>query len=1404
MVLLLLSKRYGVLLLLLVPLWLLLVWDESALVAFANDVECSPGEVFNSVSSSCEVCTDGKYTLDHIQCYDCDIGFTSIDHTNCIQVFSDCGKEAVLSFEGETSPFHVHDVDHPSLSSYVLDSFLNVIVDRIGNESQILPAGITYVDFVAQIPGLPTCSRQVRVLHGVVNFVNNVSKTMVGRYREYIASEGQFSGGSSLQPVDIHGFHSTTTIAFLPGFENTFVIDGTDMVDDELPLQTAGFLCYCESLELSLKAYSPSSNIPNTHVNTTLEVPGVDLLGVSVDTYVTDSCFCIRFQANITAELGFPTGLFLNVHFTESAVDGLLSPGVFFPVTESSFWVEYDVKPERESPLYRITGVLTPELRNCPSSFTISAQSPKVDIFVGWESPTPMFIPLGVEVVSNYLPYLLHRYTSFPLKVRYFTTDGAANCSFTVDLDYKWDTSFYASALPLSTIFKESYQNDFHSTFRLGSSGQLLRSFDIATSNRFLTTVFGDKGQWFRLLPAPHSDVYCQLTFSLEMLLERMNDGLSMDLTGLSLKLRLINLQLDATRTPITPSEWSFSDASVVSGSILKLKASANLSPVHDPIIFQAISFELYVPQYRFVNFTADEAMHRSEEGFVDESLFTSDTQFIHTGVGFVGFKRIGGGLEFEYFTPDTTSPTVECKESVEAILHTSQGFVQVLPSDFRPISSTDNGINLTSFSVLNLNNTYTNAGEYNITVTVEDERGNTAMCFTTLVVTESSSSGLNLSSSIIALIGVVGISALFVAAIFAFQKLVSRERPYNFNERLKELSAHFKDKDGLVHPREINRSNLDLLEIIGSGHWGDVTKAVLEEHKSSGVPGFLVAVKTLHSEDNVESQTELMREAAFMAQLQCDYIVKLHGVCTFGGPMMMIMEYCEHGSLQVFLRVDDMEYSMKVQILSDACAGLKYLEEIGIVHRDIASRNVLLSSSWRGRIADFGMAREISASSEYYTSTHGGAVPVRWSSPEALEEAKFSNKSDVWSFGVVCYECFTYGDLPYSGLSNQKVWVSVMEGHRLSKPHNCPRDVYKLMRKCWKHSPNDRPTFEELFEDMKKIVAKAGEVSRYPIHIPNRNFTSSDSSSPSQGYSSSQANSSPFLAPPKSAPPPPSIRSSATYVDITKAKVIKRIGNYEPVSSAPASRRDTLLQQQAITTTRSMSPRSRTNIRPRSISPTIHEDQKEADVDDVKVDEDIEGNIEVEGVIVSELVGGNSGTILDLEESSRESSRHSSSIEASYVVPAHGKSTEKESISPPTNSALESALGKLDFGPGAGETVVDKDTSDNDEIIVNVHGNSMDNEENITNSGANDGDNDDNDGHQAIPHLQVQDEHQTNSIEQKKATGVVSDLVVTTRPSFDVVDFSVKATRLDDGVRQRKSPAPRTRHTSSTTVFTI
>lgn len=138
----------------------------------------------------------------------------------------------------------------------------------------------------------------------------------------------------------------------------------------------------------------------------------------------------------------------------------------------------------------------------------------------------------------------------------------------------------------------------------------------------------------------------------------------------------------------------------------------------------------------------------------------------------------------------------------------------------------------------------------------------------------------------------------------------------------------------------------------------------------------------------------------------------------------------------------------------------MQYLSEMNYVHRDLAARNVLVNSTLVCKIADFGLSREIESTTEGAYTTRvsfgeagiaslnfyenylmnalktpfifqGGKIPVRWTAPEAIAFRKFTSASDVWSFGIVCWEVMSYGERPYWNWSNQDVIKSIEKGYR-------------------------------------------------------------------------------------------------------------------------------------------------------------------------------------------------------------------------------------------------------------------------------------------------------------------------------------------------------------------------------------
>lgn len=267
-------------------------------------------------------------------------------------------------------------------------------------------------------------------------------------------------------------------------------------------------------------------------------------------------------------------------------------------------------------------------------------------------------------------------------------------------------------------------------------------------------------------------------------------------------------------------------------------------------------------------------------------------------------------------------------------------------------------------------------------------------------------------------------------------------------SSRIKELSS---DK-WEIHPDE-----LILREELGSGQFGLVLKASWQDRQ--------VAVKTVR--EGFMSEEEFKEEAQVMMKLSHEKLVTLCGVVTQRSPIYLVFEFMENGCLTDFLRAKKGCLSQEVllEMCLDVSEGMAYLESSNFIHRDLAARNCLVSDDNVVKIADFGMTRFVL--DDQYTSSHGSKFPVRWSSPEVIKFGKYSSKSDVWSFGVLMWEVYSEGRVPYDNRSNAEVVEALNARLRLLRPRVCPQSVYELMQWSWKEKPEDRPSFALLLHEL-------------------------------------------------------------------------------------------------------------------------------------------------------------------------------------------------------------------------------------------------------------------------------------------------------------------------------------------------
>jgi serine/threonine protein kinase len=268
--------------------------------------------------------------------------------------------------------------------------------------------------------------------------------------------------------------------------------------------------------------------------------------------------------------------------------------------------------------------------------------------------------------------------------------------------------------------------------------------------------------------------------------------------------------------------------------------------------------------------------------------------------------------------------------------------------------------------------------------------------------------------------------------------------------------------------------------EKVGQGAFGEVFKGVIDESSTGGVPGYTIACKSV-TDPSGEGAKDLLQEAAVMAQVGYHpHLVSLVGVVTSGTPLVLVMSFCEYGSLQSQLKKralgegqlapkspGALPPKLDVDIALDIAKGMQCLVEFNTVHRDLAARNVLLDGQLKGKVADFGLSRAYSGDSEYYKSSTG-MMALRWTAPEAMQTMRFSSKTDVWAFGIVLLEIYTDGDTPIKELTNQEVMAQIQSNYlvdKAPKPAKCPADMHRLMCDCWSLTVSNRPTFAQLIE---------------------------------------------------------------------------------------------------------------------------------------------------------------------------------------------------------------------------------------------------------------------------------------------------------------------------------------------------
>uniref|UniRef100_A0A914E6C0 Protein kinase domain-containing protein n=1 Tax=Acrobeloides nanus TaxID=290746 RepID=A0A914E6C0_9BILA len=273
----------------------------------------------------------------------------------------------------------------------------------------------------------------------------------------------------------------------------------------------------------------------------------------------------------------------------------------------------------------------------------------------------------------------------------------------------------------------------------------------------------------------------------------------------------------------------------------------------------------------------------------------------------------------------------------------------------------------------------------------------------------------------------------------FAFWYIKQRQRWYNqlfkilkeMNISAKEISEMKAKSDELLLPHGKIHINFD--EMLGKGVSSTVYK------------GFLMGSSPLSEQQN------------WPKFVDCEVAVKVSS--HFGKVEVE----------QLFKEIDAMKkigYHKNVMCM----LGMEYISSKGLIHRDIAARNILLFNSIVAKISDFGLCIHEDEPAVYRTASNL-KLPIRWLALESLTEGIFSHKTDIWSFGILMHEMFSFGQIPYANVNNDELIVFLQSGGRLEPPKNMGIELSGVMFSCWDRDPEARPRFGKIEETLKELI---------------------------------------------------------------------------------------------------------------------------------------------------------------------------------------------------------------------------------------------------------------------------------------------------------------------------------------------